>query len=359
MSAVDALVEATEDGRVDDQDLLVEKVSDGYVFQTPERHESGLTEIALREIATGDPYVRDWHFWECIVEGQGTARRAFLKWLEDAPDRSPPERIDALESGITSEWGQLSIEVGLAGDGGERVYEIRHTEEKQRPLSELSVHDDPLSAREIVKRDDDGRYRPLKTAPTLPSGHAWVGLDEREIINAVEYIYPATIANWHREETGELDITHYRETAQRQTGIYALIEDLSPDRVADLAQACCVDSQCLKRREWDESADEDLDVPRGDGEFPCREPCSLVIAAARKFTILEGETPREYTFELTPSEKNQLEELIEAVSEDRLDDIREADLGDGANRYRVRYLRSKLMDDGDLCGVPTTGDHHD
>ena len=80
-----------------------------------------------------------------------------------------------------------------------------------------------------------------------------------------------------------------------------------------------------------------------------------MVAAARKWTILEGETERTYEFELTPSEKNQLEALIDAVAEGRVDEIREADVNDGANRYRARYLRAKRMDeDGNLGGVPTT-----
>lgn len=359
MTVIDALITAADEGGVSFEGFTVGTQGDGYKFQTPETTKEELTELELRELASGNPYVRDWHFWEEIVEGHGTARRAYLRWLEDAPSRATPDRLDALAEGITRAWGQLSIEIGLAGDGGARVYEIRHESDREKSLADLTVHNDPLEAREVVKTDDNGRYRPLKTAPTLPTGHAWVGLDEREIIEAVEFIYPATIANWHREQEGELDITHYRDTATRQTGIYGLIEELPPERVADLAAACCVDSQCLKRREWDESSSEELDVPRGEGEFPCREPCSLVVAAARKFTILEGETPREYTFELTPSEKNQLEALIEAVADGRIDEIREADLGDGANRYRTRYLRSKRMEDGDLCGVPTTGDDQD
>jgi hypothetical protein len=169
----------------------------------------------------------------------------------------------------------------------------------------------------------------------------------------VGQFYPATIQNWYREREGELDISHWRETAERQTGIYGIVEELEPRQVEWVARSCCVDSQCLKRREWDEDADTPLDAPRGDGQFPCREPCSLVVAAARRWTTLEREEERAYTFTLTPSEKEQLEALIDAVADDRTDEIREADVYEGANRYRTRFLREKRMVDGDLCGVPT------
>jgi hypothetical protein len=166
-------------------------------------------------------------------------------------------------------------------------------------------------------------------------------LSGSELVRAVDYFYPATVANWYREREGDLDVTHWRETAERQTGIYDVIEELPPEAVEWVAEACCVDSQCLKRRQWDEDEETALDVPRGDGEFPCREPCSLVVAAARKWTTLEEEESREYTFELTPSEREQIEEIVDAVADGRVDEIREADVYEGANRYRARYLRAK------------------
>lgn len=353
MSPTDALLrEASKDG-IDFGGLRVSPSQKGYEFRTPEKRLDGLDEYGLREAAAGDPWVRDWYFWERDVEGHDTARRAFLRWLEQADEHSPPEREEAVTDGIHREWGELTIEVGLAGHAGQRIYEVRHADNRETPLDDLDSFHDPLAARDLVKHDDKGRYRPLSTAPSLPHGFAFVGLDGAELVRTVDFIYPATIANWHREREGKLDVTHYRETAERQTGIYDMIESLPRERVETLAATCCVDSQCLKQRAWDESPSEQLDVPRGDGEFPCREPCSLVVAAARQFAVLEGETTREYSFELTPSEKNQLEAFIEAVADGRVDEIREADLGDPANRYRARALRSKRMEDGDLCGIPT------
>jgi hypothetical protein len=126
------------------------------------------------------------------------------------------------------------------------------------------------------------------------------------------------------------------------------------DHVNWVAEACCDDSQCLKRREWEYDDDTSLDVDGGDGAFPCREPCSLVISASRRWTKLEAEESRTYEFELTPSEKEQVEAIIEAVSDGRVDAIREADVSEGANRYRARFLRAKRFDeDGNLAGTPT------
>ncbi|MFR9721671.1 DR2241 family protein, partial [Aeromonas diversa] len=87
-------------------------------------------------------------------------RYDFLRWVEDAQRRPVSERYEALSTGISRTWGQLQLTATLAEDG-KRRYAIRHVEDADR--EELDSYDDPLSARELVKQDDDGRYRPLST----------------------------------------------------------------------------------------------------------------------------------------------------------------------------------------------------
>ena len=359
MSVADALVDAADDG-VDFDGLTVEPYRDAYRFATPD-DEAILTSEELRERAD-DPFATNWHYWEREVAGHGTARRAFLRWLEgaaasgdDAEPLAVPERYDALRDGHTRHWGELGVTVVLDAEGRRR-YEVRHEDDVGE---NVDAYTDPLDARELVKHDDDGRYRPLSTAPSLPHGWAFVDLDGGDLVETVEYIYPATVANWHREREGDLDVDHWEDAAGRQTGIYGVVSELDDDALEWAAEACCTDSQCLKRREWDENGDEELDVPRGDGEFPCREPCSLFVAAARKFTTLEREESREYTFELTPAEKEQVEDIVDAVADGRTDEIREADVYEGANRYRARFLRAKRMDEHGLSGTPTYPEDHE
>ncbi|WP_435197227.1 DR2241 family protein [Natronomonas sp. EA1] len=342
-SPVDALVEVAPDG-VEYDGLHATHDADGYTFGTPGETWTGLSEGEFRDrAAENHDFVHNWFFFHSIPSD---ANRAFLRWVEGAEEHAVPERYAALAEGTGKEWGELHVTVQL--DGDDRVYDVRHVRDSDHALGDLDRHDDPLDARELVKYDEKGRYRPLKTAPSLPTGWAFAPLDARDCVQTVEYVYPATVANWYREREGELDISHFRETAERQTGIYGLIEELPEEAVNWVAHACCDDSQCLKRRMWDEDGDTPLDAPRGEGEFPCREPCSLVVAASRKWTKLEEEETHEYTLELTPSEKAQLDDLVNAVADGRIDEIREADVYEGANRYRARYLRAKRMHDGEL-----------
>nr|WP_152421307.1 DR2241 family protein [Natronococcus amylolyticus] len=364
LPGLDALLAAADEGVALDGLALERADDETYTLETPDTRETGLEEGELEDALESIPaLVSNWRYWDTIG-GKGTARRAFLRWCERAPptdatteDRTLEDapfdvssRYDALEDGIVREWGQLRITVELVDGGeGERRYELRHVDDADRAREELERREDPRDARELSTYDGDGRYRPLKTAPTLRSGWVFPELSGRALVEAVDFFYPATIANWHRERRGELDVDHWLETAERQTGIYDVIDELPREAVDWMAEACCVDSQCLRRREWEHEEGDELEPEGGDGPFPCREPCSLVVAAARKWAILESEDERTYELELTTSELNQLAELIDAVADGRIDEIREADVNDGANRYRARYLRAKRFDeDGGL-----------
>jgi hypothetical protein len=353
-----ALQAAATDG-IDSGWLTVTADEDSYDVTVPDATYRGLTAEELRAVARRhSEYVSEWYFWAQTVP-DAPDRSAFLQWLEDGDDDSVTARQNRLREGIDSEWGELSIHAQLA-EAGRRVYEIRHVDDADVRVEDLDVSTDPLDARELTKEDDDGRYRPLSTAPTLQRGWALVDLTPAALVRAVDAVYPATITNWHRERDGTLDVTHWTETMGRQSGIYGVIETWDRgdghEHVEWVATACCDDSQCLKRREWEYDGDTELAAESGDGVFPCREPCSLVISAARRWARLEGEQPRRYEFELTPSEKEQIEAIIDAVADGRADEIREGDFKDDANRWRARYLRAKRMSDGNLCGVETDGE---
>lgn len=352
---VTALRQRAADG-VDLDGLRADVDGGAYSLSVPGTGYEDLDAEGFEDAAREHPaYVTNWYAWR-VAAPEADGRRAFLRWLERADERPVPERYEALADGLDRSWGQLHVTVTLAEDS-ERQYEIRHQDDADVPAEDLTDYTDPGEARQLGKRDERGRYRPLKTAPTLRRGWRFPDLGPEDACAAVDFFYPATVANWYREQAGDLDVTHWRETAERQTGIYDLVDELEGAAVKWLAEACCVDSQCLKRREWDVDESTPLDIERGDGEFPCREPCSLVVAAAREWTLLERERARIYEFELTPSEKEQLEALVDAVADGTVGEIREGDFDEPANRYRARFLRAKLFDDeGNLGGVPTGDD---
>ncbi|WP_138007507.1 DR2241 family protein [Halalkalirubrum salinum] len=347
---------AIADGPIDFDDLYAryDHETERFEFETTETTRTGLSEAGLHEAAEEyASYITNWWFVSSVLDDRSPDRVGFVRWLEAASEHSVPARYDALASGVSRSWGELHITATI-DEFGDRSYELRHEDDTNVSADSLDAHSNPLDAREIGTFDERDRYRPLRTAPSLPTGWVFSDLSAIEVCETVDTFYPATIANWYRESDGTLDIDHWRDTAERQTGIYGIIDELDEAAVNRIAASCCVDSQCLKRREWEYDAETELAADGGSGVFPCREPCSLVVAAARKWTTLEREEPQTYEFELTPSEKEQLEALIDAVADDRTDDIREADVYEGANRYRARYLREKRIDEhGNLSGTPT------
>ncbi|MGM0605828.1 MAG: DR2241 family protein [Halobacteriota archaeon] len=356
----DALLEKLDSaGSVAGEGLYVryDSATDSYEFETPAVTAGGLTESELHERVVAHPaYVTTWYFDSVVLAAEPDHVAAFVRWVEGTDERDVSERYEALGDGIDASWGQLIVTARL-DSSGRRRYEIRHEADADVDSDALETVEGPRAAREIGTYDPKGRYRPLRTAPSLPGGWVFEDLSPRSASEIVEAFYPATISNWHRERTGVLDVDHWRDTAARQSGIYAIVDELPEAAVGWMAAACCTDDQCLKRREWEYDATTDIDADGGSGVFPCREPCSLVIAAARKWSTLEREETHTYEFDLTPSEKAQLEAILEAVADGRIDEIREADLGHGANRYRARYLREKRMDErGHLSGTPPEPD---
>ena len=348
-----AFREQLADGEIDHDGLAAEYDADEdtYHIETPDQQTTVSADELGRVAAEQAAYITNWYFYTQQVGTE--VKQAFCQWLELADERPVPDRYVALESGVDREWGQLIITTTVSPDGT-RHYDVRHVDDSDAAADALTTHTDPFDARDIGTVDADGRYRPLRTAPSLKQGWIFPDLTAAEVYEAVEAFYPATIVNWYREGRDELDIDHWRDEQDRQSGIYNLITVLPDEAVDWAAAACCDDSQCLKRREWQLSEDEPLDADGGDGVFPCRGPCSMVVAAGREWAKLERQKTQTYEFELTPSEKEQLEAVIDAVADDEIDEIREADVGDGANRYRVRYLREKRVDeDGNLSGTPT------
>jgi sirohydrochlorin cobaltochelatase len=181
----------------------------------------------------------------------------------------------ALEAG-RFRIGQVAI--ALAGNG----WRICHFEDVDR--TGLEGFDGAAAARTIALYDDGGRYRPLKTAPTLRHGWQLTVGSVTELRQALDFIYPAAIGNLRSWLRGTLAPVSLRDTVNRQTGMYRIAGKITDEQAESLVATLC-HGGCLRHILWPVAPD-GMGSPPGDapGHLPllCGEACNLLIAAARK-----------------------------------------------------------------------------
>jgi hypothetical protein len=288
--------------------------------------------------------------WGSHAPGIPEARRALAAWVDEAGD-----------------GGRVFLEARLRATGGGR-YEVRHRRDQHRSLASLEwVSDDPFFAREIAQVTNVGEHRPLKTAPNLRQGWALEELDAAGLWTAVDYLYPACALHWHAGRTGTLRVTHWRETAQRQTGIYGPVKLLPDAVVPTVVRACCADAVCLRRVAWDLDAgtflgSADEGPVEGDAAVPCPEACSMFVSFARQVVKLER-APRQTIPGLGPmaaAELEQLRHVVAGAAAGTLGEAREGEFEDATNSRRIRYLAARLAESsaetqGAPDGLPCEG----
>lgn len=239
----------------------------------------------------------------------------------------------------------------LAEPGG---FAVRHVEDRDVPATSLRPLTDPFAAREIAQTREEGEHRPLKTAPNLGRGWRFEALDERGLWTVTDYLYPACVSHWHASLQGTLRVTHWSETAGRQSGIYSPVRLLEEPAVRRAVRACCADVVCMRRVSWGIDPDHPDPLPSEDAErpatdesvarVPCPEACSMFISLARTVLTVEREARLEVDGLgcLAPSELDQIRSLVEAGATGDLALPREGEFDLPLNRRRLRYLSLRM-----------------
>ena len=156
----------------------------------------------------------------------------------------------------------------------------------------LTIFRDPHDALIIARYDDQGEYRPLKTAPNLRHGWALRLKSLEEATLALDFLYPAALGTARAFAQGTLKSVDLRETLGRQTGMYAITRKISDEQAeSSIARTCNHVNGCIRQILWSISAGHPSSLSRGGtdiqcaaGEVPilCAEACNLLVAAARK-----------------------------------------------------------------------------
>ena len=177
-------------------------------------------------------------------------------------------------------------------------------------LDRLQTYRDAEDAIEIAKYDDAGKYRPLKTAPNLRHGWRLQLATVEELRRALDYFYPGRLAVFTAWKSGHLKTTAFRETLDRQSGMYRVAAKISDPQINEVvADFCRSDGGCLRTILWKrdrngaiastklprEKFDTGVDqiATRPGSSTPatvpllCQEACNLLVAECRK--IVKGE----------------------------------------------------------------------
>jgi sirohydrochlorin cobaltochelatase len=177
---------------------------------------------------------------------------------------------------------------------------------------DLEIFQDPEDATEIVRYDDAGNYRSLKTAPNLRHGWRMKLRTLDELKRALDHFYPGRLAIFIAWKTGRLRTTPLRETLDRQSGMYRIAAKIPDTQIDDLvADFCRSNGGCLRTILWKRDrpgaiASTKLPTQKFDPAWDqvqalgrtgsatlatvpllCQEACNLLVAACRKVVKTE------------------------------------------------------------------------
>jgi sirohydrochlorin cobaltochelatase len=187
-----------------------------------------------------------------------TAR--FRHWLDSVP--SP---------GLIGQAAILSL--------GEGRWELRHARNAGDAADCLDAVPDWEAWQDLIRTGAAGAFRPLKASPDLRDGWRFGPLAFPGLVLALQFLYPAAIANGALFLEDAIVISPWEETARRQTGRFKIVATLAGEGLAESVQTLC-HSHCLKRRLWKPSFPHP-DSPAAAWPLVCPEACNWFVSKIR------------------------------------------------------------------------------
>jgi hypothetical protein len=179
----------------------------------------------------------------------------------------------------------------------------------------------------------------LKSQPNLVAGWRAQAGAIGELEFALNALYPGSVADWFAAQPPHPPLTHYREFAERQSGMYRITALLSNSQVAAVIHATCAPECCLKRRLWTAVGLSEDEAP-AKSAIPCLEPCAVLLEFARKAMRIEQQKP--LPLALRPDDAASAVAALERTLAESDRPARVAEVSSPANAFRLRLVLEKL-----------------
>jgi sirohydrochlorin cobaltochelatase len=231
--------------------------------------ETEIADVILRQVEQSEGFVPE---EASDLPCHSTCFRASHDFLGSAFAVEPP-------------WTIGQVLITLTQDG----YQLRHINDRELPAKNLRAIHSLADLREMILRDEEGAFRPLRAAPNLR--HGWVAslTDGGDVSTFLDYIYPAARANHALWKNGDLIATPWSETAERQTGRFRIVREIDDAAIQELAAQVCQPG-CLKRRLWS-PASQPVEATPHEIPLLCPEACNFLVGQAR--ATLKGHSPED------------------------------------------------------------------
>jgi len=203
-------------------------------------------------------------------------------------DHPETPKIGAASSSIGGELIRFLTETGgpwkigeiVIRTSGNEAYELLHAADLGRDPATLHGLSSLEDLRELIRLDAEGHFRPLRAAPNLRDGWLLSAPDAGAVAVALDYLYPAELANWLLWKRHALPTTPWNETAERQTGRFRIVREIDDAVAQELVTAIC-EKNCLKRRLWP-PATQEVTVTTAEIPLLCPEACNYFVGKARE-----------------------------------------------------------------------------
>ena len=166
----------------------------------------------------------------------------------DSPASATASLTDSLLAWLASGGRILGeVEIHLT-PGGYRLCHV--ADSPQAGTGGLTLHTTAADARGIARTDGSGKFRPLKTAPNLRRGWELFLTTPTALHQALDYLYPAALANWFCHASGHIPPRSLKDMLARQTGMYRITGLLREAEAQTLVASICHDGACRRKILW-------------------------------------------------------------------------------------------------------------